>query len=91
MLRDKRKRRRERERGKEKKKSSQFSKEERGKEEENKTRLVLLEGTFKGHWVQLPDNIRANQNYSMLLKALSKCLLSTDKPGAPTTSPGSLF
>jgi len=76
VLRDKRKRRRER---------------ERGKEEENKTRIVLLEGTFKGHWVQLPDNIRANQNYSMLLKALSKCLLSTDKPGAPTTSPGSLF
>lgn len=31
------------------------------------------------------------KSYSMRSRVLSKCLLSTDSPGPPTTSPGSCF
>lgn len=46
-----------------------------------------MEGTFKNHKVQLPDNFRGN----LKLKALSKCLLTTDRHGALPRKPAPVF
>jgi len=52
-----------------------------------------LEGTYKTHLVQLPDHFKANQKIKayQVWKALSKCLLNTDRHGISTTSLGNLF
>lgn len=49
-----------------------------------------MEETYRVHLVQLPGHLRVSQKLK-LLRALSKCLLNSDRPGASTMSPGSLL
>lgn len=52
-------------------------------------RILPMEGVYKER-VQLLDNLRANQNLNMLMRALFKCLLYPDRHRTPTTSWGNL-
>lgn len=46
---------------------------------------------FKDHQVKLPGHVRTNQKWNILFRVLFKCLLYTDRHGAPTISLGRLF
>lgn len=52
-------------------------------------RIVLLEVTFEDYLIQKPDHFRANKSSSILIKEISKYLLSTDRYRALTTLLGS--
>lgn len=54
-------------------------------------RIVQLEGIFKYHQVQLPDQLRANQKLEDIIEGIIKCLLKSDRHGVSATSLGSLF
>lgn len=50
-------------------------------------RTVQLEGTFKGHMVQLPDHLRANQKLKQVTRIVQTPI--KHRYGASTTSLGS--
>lgn len=52
-------------------------------------RIVPLQGTYKDHWVQLLDHLRANKKVKCVFEGHT-CLPNSDKYGAPTTCLGSL-
>lgn len=52
-------------------------------------RILQLEGVYR-EWIQLLDNLRANQNLNVVMRALSKCLLNPDKHRTPATLLGNL-
>jgi len=50
-----------------------------------------LEGTFKGHLVQLPCNEQGHLQLDQVLRALSSLTLNVSRNGASPTSLGNLF
>ena len=53
--------------------------------------LFELEGTFKGHLVQLPCTEQGHPELDLVLQAPSSLILSVYRDGASTTSLGNLF
>ena len=52
--------------------------------------LLELEGTLKGHLVQLPCSEQGNPQLHQVLRAPSSLTLGVCRDGAPTTSLGNL-